>query len=139
VLDSEAGVLWGKLVRLNALACTTSAADLPLGEIRADPEWRAALEGCIREAAAVAAAEGADVPVDNVVGELEDAHAELRSSMQRDIAAGREPELDQIPGAVLRAAARHGLACPTIAALTLRIAERAGIDPPAAAREQAPA
>jgi 2-dehydropantoate 2-reductase len=139
VLDSEASVLWGKLVRLNALACTTSAADLPLGEIRADPGWRAALEGCIREAAAVAAAEGADVPVDNVVGELEDAHAELRSSMQRDVAAGREPELDQIPGAVLRAAARHGLACPTIAALTLRIAERAGIEPPAAAREQAPA
>ena len=59
--------------------------------------------------------------------------------MQRDIAAGREPELDQIPGAVLRAAARHGLACPTIARLTLQIADRAGIEPPAAAREQAAA
>jgi 2-dehydropantoate 2-reductase len=137
--DSEAQVLWGKLVRLNALACTTSAADRPLGDVRDDPEWRAALEACVHEAAAVATAEGADVPVDSVLGELEDAHVTLRSSMQRDIAAGREPELDQIPGAVLRAAARHGMACPTIARLTLAIAERAGIEPPAAAREQAPA
>jgi 2-dehydropantoate 2-reductase len=139
VVDSEADVLWRKLVRLNALACTTSASDLSLGAIRDDPEWRAALEACIREAAAVAAAEGAHVPVDNVVGELEEAHGTLGSSMQRDIAAGREPELDQIPGAVLRAAARHGLTCPTIARLTLQIAARAGVEPPEAAREQAPA
>ncbi|MDQ6915122.1 MAG: 2-dehydropantoate 2-reductase [Actinomycetota bacterium] len=139
VLDSEPEVLWRKLVRLNALACTTSAADRLLGEIRDDPEWRAALEDCIREAAAVAAAEGADVPFDSVLRELEDAHPTLGSSMQRDIAAGREPELDQIPGAVLRAGARHGLACPTIARLTLEIAVRAGVEAPAAAREQAPA
>ena len=32
--DSEAQVLWGKLVRLNALACTTSASDRLLGEVR---------------------------------------------------------------------------------------------------------
>jgi 2-dehydropantoate 2-reductase len=137
--DSEAQVLWGKLVRLNALACTTSAADRLLGEIRDDARWRAALQDCIREASAVAAAEGADVPYETVLGELEAAHATLGSSMQRDIAAGREPELDQIPGAALRAATRHRLACPTIARLTLEIADRAGIDPPAAAREQAPA
>ena len=34
--------------------------------------------------------------------------------MQRDIAAGREPELDAIAGAVLRAGVRHGLRCPTV-------------------------
>jgi 2-dehydropantoate 2-reductase len=51
--------------------------------------------------------------------------------MRRDIAAGREPELDAIAGAVLRAGARHGLECPTIARLAARTAERAGIDPPA--------
>jgi hypothetical protein len=32
-------------VRLNALACTTSASDRPIGLIRSDPEWRAALDG----------------------------------------------------------------------------------------------
>ncbi len=44
--------------------------------------------------------------------------------MQRDIAAGRAPELDAIPGAVLRAAARHGLECPTIERLVALILAR---------------
>ena len=48
-------------------------------------------------------------------------------NLKRDIAAGREPELDAIPGAVLRAAARHGLACPTIERLVSVIAERVGV------------
>jgi ketopantoate reductase len=51
--------------------------------------------------------------------------------MQRDIAAGRTPELDAIPGSVLRAAARHGLRCPTIERLVALIAERAGLPAPA--------
>jgi 2-dehydropantoate 2-reductase len=50
--------------------------------------------------------------------------------MQRDIAAGREPELDAIPGAVLRAGRRHGIECPTIARLAVEIAGRARISPP---------
>src|SRR5205085_4435753 len=104
---SEAQILWTKLVRLNALACTTSASDRLLGFIRTDPQWRAALEACIREATAVANAEGAELDPATPLGELEDAHPELGSSMQRDIAAGREPELDAIPGAVVRAAQRH--------------------------------
>ena len=127
---SEAQILWSKLVRLNALACTTSAADRQIGFIRSDPEWRQALIGCIEEGAAVANADGARIDPAARLAELDDAHAELGSSMQRDIAAGREPELDAIPGAVLRAGARHGIACPTIARLSVRIAARAGIDPP---------
>jgi 2-dehydropantoate 2-reductase len=125
VMGSEAQAMWGKLVRLNALACTTSAWDLPLGEIRSDPGRRSALEACVREAAAVAGAEGAHVSPEATMGELDDAHAELRTSMQRDIAAGREPELDAIPGSVLRAAARHGLECPTIERLAELAAGRA--------------
>jgi ketopantoate reductase len=44
--------------------------------------------------------------------------------MQRDIAAGRPPELDAIPGSVLRAAARHGIECPTIERLVAMIRAR---------------
>jgi 2-dehydropantoate 2-reductase len=127
---SEAQILWGKLVRLNALACTTSAVDRPIGFIRTDPVWRAALEACLAEGAAVARAEGATIDPAAPLAELEEAHAELGSSMQRDIAAGREPELDAIAGAVLRAGKRHGIECPTIARLSLQIAERAGVPPP---------
>ncbi len=127
---SEAQILWSKLVRLNALACTTSASDRQVGFIRSDPEWRAALVGCIEEGAAVANADGARIDPAARLAELDEAHAELGSSMQRDIAAGRPPELDAIPGSVLRAGVRHGIECPTIARLVVRIAERAGIDPP---------
>ncbi len=129
---SEAQILWSKLVRLNALACTTSASDRPIGLIRSDPEWRAALVGCIEEAAAVANADGASIDPAVRLAELDDAHAELSSSMQRDIAAGREPELDAIAGAVLRAGRRHGIGCPTIARLSAQVAARAGVAVPLA-------
>jgi 2-dehydropantoate 2-reductase len=129
--DNEAQILWSKLVRLNALACTTSACDCQIGFIRTDPSWREALSGCIYEAATVANADGAEIDPTARLQELDDAHPELGSSMQRDIAAGREPELDAIPGAVLRAAARHGVSCPTIARLYREVAARAGVRPSA--------
>jgi 2-dehydropantoate 2-reductase len=120
----EAQVMWSKLVRLNALACTTSAFDRPLGEIRSTPELRAELVGAIEESCAVAQAEGASILSGDPLGELAAAHAMLGSSMQRDIAAGRTPELEAIPGAVLRAAARHGIECPTIERLVEMIRVR---------------
>jgi 2-dehydropantoate 2-reductase len=130
---SEAEVMWSKLVRLNALACTTSAHDALLGEILSTPRLRADLVGAIEEACAVARADGADdADPARALAELEAAHPSLGSSMQRDIAAGREPELDAIPGAVLRAGTRHGLRSPTIERLGAMIAERAGIAPPRA-------
>ncbi len=128
--ESEAQVMWGKLVRLNALACTTSAFDKLLGEILSTSELRAELVGAIEEGCAVAVAEGASIDAADPLGELSSAHATLGSSMQRDIAAGRTPELDAIPGAVLRAAARHGLPCPTIERLVETIAKRAGVPAP---------
>jgi 2-dehydropantoate 2-reductase len=131
VLDSEAQVMWSKLVRLNALACTTSAYDKLLGEIRSTPALRADLERAIEEACAVGRAEGArDVDPATAIAELDRAHATLGSSMQRDIAAGRAPELDAIPGSVLRAAARNDLPCPTIERLVAMIAERARVPLP---------
>jgi 2-dehydropantoate 2-reductase len=131
VLDSEAQVMWSKLVRLNALACTTTAYDKLLGEIRSTPELRRDLEAAIVEASAVGRAEGAeDIDPASALRELELAHATLGSSMQRDVDAGREPELDAIPGSVLRAAARHDLRCPTIERLVAMIAARAGIAMP---------
>ena len=118
---SERQVLWSKLARLNALALTTSASDRPIGFVRTDPRWRSALEGAVNETVAVANADGAHLDPADTLAELDQAHAELGSSMQRDIAAGREPELDAIAGAVLRAGARHGLRCPTVHWLADRV------------------
>jgi 2-dehydropantoate 2-reductase len=123
---SEAQIMWAKLVRLNALALTTSATDRPIGFIRSDPEWRPVLVASLEEAAAVARADGAQVLATDALAELDAAHAELGSSMQRDIAAGQRPELEAIAGAVLRGAARHSLSFPTIERLYAVVAERAG-------------
>ena len=130
VLDSEAEVMWSKLVRLNALACMTSAYDKLLGEIRSTPaaaggpasgrsrrarRWRARRARTSRRRAR---STNSSAPTTT-----------LGSSMQRDIAAGRPPELDAIPGSVLRAAARHGLPCPTIERLVEMIGARLDVTP----------
>jgi 2-dehydropantoate 2-reductase len=128
---SEARILWGKLVRLNTLACMTAAYDAPFGAIRSDPARWAELEACVREGVAVARAEGAEIDPAVVFAEFEAIHDGFGTSMQRDVAAGREPELDAIAGAVLRAGTRHGIACPTVVALAARVAERAGVPAPA--------
>ena len=121
---SERQVMWSKLARLCALALTTGASDRPIGFIRTDPRWRSALENAITETVAVANADGAGLDPAATLAELDGAPAELGSSMQRDIAAGREPELDAISGSVLRAAGGYGLRCPTVTWLTSRVAAR---------------
>jgi 2-dehydropantoate 2-reductase len=120
----EADVLWSKLVRLNALACTTAAADAPIGEVRAHPAWRVRLEGAVDETAAVAAAEGAAVDPGATLAELMELGPAHSSSLHRDLVAGAEHELDAIAGAVLRAGARHGIPTPAVAELVALIRER---------------
>jgi 2-dehydropantoate 2-reductase len=130
---SEADVMWSKLARLCPLALTTSASDRPLGFVREDPRWRGRLAGAVDEVVAVARADGASLAAADTLAELEAAHAGLGSSMARDVAAGRTPELDAIAGAVLRAGERHGVACPTVSALAAEVAARAGLRWPTAA------
>jgi 2-dehydropantoate 2-reductase len=116
--------MWSKLVRLGPLALTTSASERPIGYVRTDPQWRKALQKVIAETVAVANADGARIDPAVPLGELDADHPTLSSSMQRDIAAGRPPELDAIPGAVLRAARKHGLECPTVEELVAQIEQR---------------
>jgi 2-dehydropantoate 2-reductase len=116
---SEADVLWAKLSRLAGLALATTAADASLGEVRADAEAVA------REVAAVAGAEGAAIDGEAVVAELRGLPDAASSSLRADVAAGAaDHELDAIGGAVLRAAARHGVSAPRTADLVARIEAR---------------
>ena len=123
-LEREADVLWSKLVRLNALACTTAAAAAPIGEVRAHPAWRARLQGAVDETAAVAAAEGARVDPATILSELMELGHEHTSSLHRDLVAGADHELDAIAGAVMRAGERHGVPTPTVAELVGLIRDR---------------
>jgi 2-dehydropantoate 2-reductase len=115
VVADEAQVMWSKLVRLNAIALTTTAFREPIGQVRA--RHGDLLFDVVRETAAVAEAEGAQIDAQAIERELTDAHPQLLSSMARDVLAGRPPELDAIGGAVLRAGARHGVDTPTISLL----------------------
>jgi 2-dehydropantoate 2-reductase len=109
VRDDEAEVLWEKLAFLAPVALTTSALGEPIGAVRNNPRWRARLEGAQAEVVAVASAEG--IAIDE--GALRSLHATVpettQSSMQKDIAAGHQPELDAIAGPILRGGARHSV------------------------------
>ncbi|MEA2300243.1 MAG: 2-dehydropantoate 2-reductase, partial [Solirubrobacteraceae bacterium] len=73
---------------------------------------------------------GATINPARVMAQFSEDHPTLGSSMARDIAAGREPELDAIAGAVLRAADRQDLAAPATQGLVEEIVRRAGVAAP---------
>jgi len=105
VEDDERTLLWSKLCFLAPVALTTTALDAPLGTAREDPRFARAID----EAIAVAGAEGARIAAEPLLAIAAGAPAAMRSSMQKDVAAGRAPELDAIAGPILRGGAAHGV------------------------------
>jgi 2-dehydropantoate 2-reductase len=122
---SEAEVLWKKLIRLNALACCTTATDRPIGELRTDPVWRERIRGCVAEASSVAKTQGIDIAPDLVMEQIDALDPMQMSSMQRDVSAGKVSEADAIPGAILRLAMRAGIPCPHIAGVFAMVERKA--------------
>ena len=108
-VDDESTLMWTKLIFLAAFALTTTASDKTTGEILADPEWRQLGLACMREASAVAVAEGAKIDVDALIAGVMKMPGNMRSSMQKDVEQGKTPELDAIAGPILRGASRHGI------------------------------
>jgi 2-dehydropantoate 2-reductase len=124
-IDDEATLLWLKLVFLGPFALVTSAAGVPIGDVLDDPRRRSELEACVREFCAVAAAEGVPAPVDKVLAAFFNVPKDMRSSMQKDVEHGREPEIDAIGGPVLRRGERHGIPVPVTRGLMERVEHRA--------------
>ena len=126
-VDDEPTLMWTKLVFLAPIALTCTAADLTIGGIVSDPEWKRQLEGCVREAAAVAAAEGAKVDPKMVITGMMKLPGHMRSSTQKDVEQGKTPELDAIAGPILRGGARHGIEVPVTRKLVAAVERRAGM------------
>jgi 2-dehydropantoate 2-reductase len=120
--DDEAGLLWDKLVFLAPLALLTTHAGAPAGVVRT--ERRDDLVAVVREAASVARAEGAAVDPEATIAALDGVPDTMRSSMQRDAAAGRPLELEAIGGSILRAAARTGVPAPVTGRLVAALRDR---------------
>jgi 2-dehydropantoate 2-reductase len=127
-VDHEPTLMWSKLVFLAAFALTTTAADKTTGEILADPTWRQMGLSCIREASAVAVAEGAKIDADAVIAAVVKMPGNMRSSMQKDVERGKTPELDAIAGPILRGAQRQGIEVPTTKKLVSEVGRRAGLE-----------
>jgi 2-dehydropantoate 2-reductase len=121
VREDEVTMLWSKLCFLAPFALTTTASGGPLWVVRSDPGWWTRLEGCVNEVCAVGAAEGARVAPEPILAALEGAPDGFRSSMQKDVAAGRPPEVDAIAGPILRGGTEHGIDVSATRALVDRI------------------
>jgi 2-dehydropantoate 2-reductase len=120
----EKTMLWSKLAFLGPFALTGTASDMDKQGIFADAAWRARLESTVGEACAVATADRAVVDRKKILATLESLPATMRSSMQKDVSAGRMPELDAIGGPIIRAGHSHGLDVPITRELVARIQDR---------------
>jgi 2-dehydropantoate 2-reductase len=112
--------LWEKFVFLAAFSGMTSVCRQPLGVVRGDTDARAALEAAIREVWTLGRALGIRLADDFVAEQMKFADglpAEMKSSMQNDLAAGNRLEAPWLCGGVTRMATAAGLVAPVNATL----------------------
>jgi 2-dehydropantoate 2-reductase len=108
-IPNEQTLLWSKLCFLAPLALVTSASGMNVGEILADAAWKQKLSSALAETCAVATASGAQVDARQIQAFFDSAPPGMRSSMQKDLAAGRQLELDAIGGPIVRGGERYGI------------------------------
>ena len=126
--DNEGKLLWTKLSFLAPFALVTSASGKNKGEVFADPEWKAKLYSAIEEAVAIAAAQGASIDAGDtkVKAGFEALPDTMRSSMAKDLVAGRRLELDGIAGPILRGGEQHKIPTPVTKELVSAIETKVG-------------
>jgi 2-dehydropantoate 2-reductase len=109
-MADEPTLMWSKLVFLAPLALTTSAGTRTIGEVVSDAPWRTRLASCTAEACAVGAARGArGLDPAAIVESFASLPKGMRSSMQKDVAAGHGPELDAIAGPIMTGGRQLGI------------------------------
>jgi 2-dehydropantoate 2-reductase len=120
-VPNEQTLLWGKLCFLAPIALVTSAFSMTVGEILADTRWRQELTSAVAEACAVANAGGAGVDAQKIQALFDSSPPAMRSSMQKDVAAGRQLELDAIGGPIVRGGEHYGIDVSTTVKLMAEI------------------
>jgi 2-dehydropantoate 2-reductase len=124
-IPNEQTLLWLKLSFLAPFALVTSASGMNIGEILANADWKARLYSAIAETCAVANASGAELDPQRTQAGFNSAPPAMRSSMQKDLAAGRQLELDDIGGPIVRGGERYGIDVSTTADLMASIRAKA--------------
>jgi len=113
-VENLAKELWRKAIVNAAINPVTADHGVRNGELLRDP-WREQAERLLHEGELAARSEGiefADRELELDLWRVVRATAENRSSMLQDLDRGRPTEVDQISGAILAAAQRHGLDLP---------------------------
>jgi len=108
-------LLWGKLVINAAINPITALLGIPNGELLARETTRSLLRASARETAAVASAQGIQLPYPDPVAAVESIAsrtAKNRSSMLQDVQRGAPTEIDAICGAIVQAGERTGIQTP---------------------------
>jgi len=129
VSDDIRRVTWEKFVFLSALSGLTALTRKPIGDVRANPATRSLLLEALREAVAVARAEGAgldDAFAQKQLETIDSLPAGMLSSMAQDLLRGRRLELPWLSGAVVRRAEKHGLRVPAHQAIHAALVLHAG-------------
>jgi 2-dehydropantoate 2-reductase len=97
---------------------------IPNEQILADAAWKQKLSSALAETCAVATASGAQVDARQIQAVFDSVPPGMRSSMQKDLAAGRQLELDAIGGPIVRGGKHYGIDVPTTVNLMAAIGSK---------------
>jgi len=121
--------LWEKLAFLAAFSGLTTLTGHTAGPLRENPATRGLIEDAVREAIAVARAEGVallDDEFERRMRGFDGLPEAMTSSMAHDRGAGRALELPYLSGAVVRLGQLHGVPTPTHGFIVRALAIDAG-------------
>lgn len=131
ISDNVRRDIWEKMIFLSSFSGVTALIRLPIGPIRADPETLDLVHACLREAIAIARAQGIDIADDHherALAFLASLPDQMRSSMLQDLERGRPLELSWLSGAIVRMGRELDIATPAhaliVTALRLHAAGR---------------
>jgi 2-dehydropantoate 2-reductase len=108
-------VLWEKFLSIIAGGSLSGLTRLPYRALCSYPDTFALCRGMMEEAVAVARALGVRLPDDAIerqLAVLAEASPSVRSSLSRDLAAGRRIEIEALNGAIVRLGREHGVPTP---------------------------
>lgn len=106
---------WEKFVFLAGLSGVTTLTRQPVGVCRADPDIRATFKAAMTETWALGRKRGVRLPDDFIADRMkfvDGLHADMKTSMQHDLEAGKPLEAPWLCGAVVRMSEESGLEAP---------------------------
>ncbi len=107
--------LWTKFVFIATASCFGALTRLSMGDWRSQPETRLQIIGLMKEVQAVGIASGVNLDADvaeKSLAFLDSSAAHLKPSMQVDVEAGKQFELDSLVGVICQKGREEGIPTP---------------------------